>query len=769
MLRKERPFVNVACGLMFVITLSHPSHGLGDSPAGVATKADEKIAPPLSLESLFHPQRKFDYDGQVPATHWLDDSPSRLLIKRESGWKQVNLASGKESAPDFIEQLAARLEMLDGVDKKRATSSASGVASSMKRSTDPVLVRLGKSLVVVSTSTPAKRLTQDATKWGNATLDPTGRRLAYTQDGDLFLVDIATQRSMRMTQDNTETLLDGVLDWTYQEEIFGRGNFRGFWFSPNGESLAMLRIDTSGIEPYTLGSSDAARGQSDVSRYPKAGDPIPHASLVVWNLERFDAGVVAQAKLIEQSTESQQRIITGVWWHEHRRRLLYSVSDRVQSWRELRYVDDPFLDGTFTESKLLLREASPAWVEPPATPSFLSDGGLVWRSELPTGRYRLYRISADGSTVIPMSPDSLSIREFSVQPDGIAALVTADAETRTVAQHLYRFDARTPVSGDFDANSLVSLTTRSGWHDVSTSPDGAYFTDVHSDASTPPAVTLHSTLASSHLRIELHQPQLKLEGALFQPEFIRIENRQGGDFPGMVVRPKADDANPTRLPVVIETYGGPQSPVVSNRWPGTQSLYRELLAREGIATLVVDNRSSAGRGLVDTWSIHKQFGKVEMEDLLATVAWLEQQSWVDPDRIAIRGWSYGGYMTLYALTHSDAFAAGIAGGSVTDFREYDAFYTERYMGLPSENIDGYAGTDLPSVAAKLHGRLLMIHGEVDDNVHPLGTLRMAKALQMAGKQFDMMIYPSNAHSVHNPAQLWHMVNLTDTFLKEALE
>jgi dipeptidyl-peptidase-4 len=254
---------------------------------------------------------------------------------------------------------------------------------------------------------------------------------------------------------------------------------------------------------------------------------------------------------------------------------------------------------------------------------------------------------------------------------------------------------------------------------------------------------------------------------LIAPKIFHIPTPDGIKLPAMLIRPKSASSDRPAA-VVIEVYGGPQSPLVSSRWSGTKSLYRQLLARRGIATLVVDNRSSAGRGVADTWSIRGRVGEVEFQDLETAVKWLQSREWVDSRRIAIRGWSFGGFLTLYAMTHSDAFAAGIAGGPVTDWREYDAFYTERYMGLPSENLEGYRSTSPVTQADKLQGRVLLIHGEADDNVHPSGTMRMAEALQKAGKDFQMMIYPGAAHHVRDRQQAWHMVQMTDRFLMHEL-
>ncbi len=189
-----------------------------------------------------------------------------------------------------------------------------------------------------------------------------------------------------------------------------------------------------------------------------------------------------------------------------------------------------------------------------------------------------------------------------------------------------------------------------------------------------------------------------------------------------------------------------------------------MFAKKGIAVITVDNRSSGGRGLSDSWSIHRRMGEVETNDLVAVADWLGKQSWADSKRIAIQGWSFGGYLTLHAMTHSDQFAAGIAGGSVTDWRNYDAIDTERYMGLPGNNISGYDSTS-PVVAAKnLHERVLLVHGKVDDNVHLSNTLQMAAAVQNAKKMFDLIIYPGAAHSVHAPKQAFHLTTLTYEFL-----
>lgn len=422
--------------LILIAVLISISPTLADEP----DRQQVKVPPPLSLESLFHPDKRFDYDGKLPTVHWIGDEPAKLLVRREQTWNELNLESGQETPWPVVTQLAEQLGHLQGVDDKQAMQSAMSVVSKMEKPDETVLVNIDKSLAIVSAMSPARWLTRDSSGWQNAMIDPSARRVAYTRGGDLFVVDVKTDRSLQLTNDGTDTLLDGVLDWTYQEEIFGRGNFRGFWFSPDGQWLAMMRIDISDVQPYVLSAASSDRGKGVVSRYPKAGDPIPQAELYLWDLRDFDEGNVPLPKLIAQSTPQDEQIITGVWWHPHTRGLVFCVSDRLQTWRELRALDENALPGPAQGTRLLIREESPAWIEPPSSPAWMADGSLVWQSELPSGRPRLYHISSNGQAVTPVSPEDFDVRGFMVSEDASFAIVTGDRQRQTIERHAYRID-----------------------------------------------------------------------------------------------------------------------------------------------------------------------------------------------------------------------------------------------------------------------------------------------------------------------------------------
>jgi dipeptidyl-peptidase-4 len=222
----------------------------------------------------------------------------------------------------------------------------------------------------------------------------------------------------------------------------------------------------------------------------------------------------------------------------------------------------------------------------------------------------------------------------------------------------------------------------------------------------------------------------------------------------MIIRPpNFDPAH--KYPVYQHTYAGPQASQVRNAWGGATYLYHQLLAQHGIVVWICDNRSASGSAQA-AWTAYKRLGEGELQDIEDGISWLKQQPWIDSSRIGLSGWSYGGFMTSYALTHSSSFSMGIAGGSVTDWRNYDSVYTERYMQVPQNNPDGYSRTAPIRAADRLHGELLLLHGAIDDNVHVQNTIQFAYALQKAGRPFQLMLYPKSRHGVTDPLLVRHM-------------
>jgi dipeptidyl-peptidase-4 len=242
---------------------------------------------------------------------------------------------------------------------------------------------------------------------------------------------------------------------------------------------------------------------------------------------------------------------------------------------------------------------------------------------------------------------------------------------------------------------------------------------------------------------------------LSTPEFVEVPARDGFVMDGMIIKPARFQPG-RRYPVYQLTYAGPTAASVRNRWGGSEYMFHQMLAQQGVVVWVLDNRSAGGKGAEAQWPVYGRLGEMELRDLEDGVTWLKKQPYVDPSRLVLSGWSYGGFMTAYALTHSTSWSAGIVGAPVTDWRDYDTVYTERYMKTPQRNPDGYRDTAPRFAAANLHGRMLLVHGTTDDNVHTQNSLQFAYELQRAGKPFEMMFYPRSRHAFGDPRLNTHL-------------
>ena len=292
--------------------------------------------------------------------------------------------------------------------------------------------------------------------------------------------------------------------------------------------------------------------------------------------------------------------------------------------------------------------------------------------------------------------------------------------------------------------------------------------DSWSDIITPPQVRVHSTNAYRPVRdVEPNRVRGLNEQGLSTPELLQVQTRDGFVMEALMIKPPNFDPA-RRYPVYQFTYAGPHAPQVVNAWGGTDFLYHQLLAQRGIIVWICDNRTASGKGMKSAWPLHRNFGELELRDIEDGVAWLKRQPYIDASRIGLSGVSFGAYMTLYALTHSRSFAMGIAEGAVSDWRNYDTIYTERYMGLPDENADGYRRSSPRFRAADLSGNLLLVHSALDDNVHPQNAMQFAYALQQAGKPFQMMIYPGSAHGVSDPELTLHLRRMMLDFTMQNL-
>ncbi|HEU4477714.1 MAG TPA: prolyl oligopeptidase family serine peptidase, partial [Pyrinomonadaceae bacterium] len=301
---------------------------------------------------------------------------------------------------------------------------------------------------------------------------------------------------------------------------------------------------------------------------------------------------------------------------------------------------------------------------------------------------------------------------------------------------------------------------------ISMSPNAQFYLDTFSDARTLPSVTLRRSDGQEQLLLAKPRMELLARFDLQQPELLNIPTRDGFPMPARVLKPKGFRAD-RRYPVIMDVYGGASSYSVVNAWRGA-ALYDQLLAQKGYIVVRVDNRSAAATSKSLENSVIGKVGEPETEDLVDAAKWLKAQTWVDPNRIGVWGWSNGGWITLNVMTRSKEFKAGIAVAAVTDWRYYDTKWAEAFLKTPQENPEGYARTSMVKRAGELHGRLLLVHGSYDDNVHPQNLLAFTDALIKSGKLFDLMIYPMRGHGISDPEATLHLYRTMLDFWKRNL-
>ncbi len=657
-------------------------------------------------------------------------------------------------------QLEAALAKLETFTSSEAHEVASRFHEGMGGSDRKLIEHKGDLYLYDAASQTARRVTDSPDKAkAMVEINSTGRHAAFVRDNNLWLVDCQSATESPLTENGSTELLNGILDWVYQEELYGRGNFKAFWWSPDGRYLTYLQLDQTEVPEYIVLDSTGVQQTVERTRYPKSGDPNPKVKVIV-----VDVNDKSSREIDLSAYSEDDRLVGRVSWSPDNQ-LWLQVFNRVQNRQDLVRVDPKS-----GQSKAVLHEQTEGWIEIRGTPRFLADGSFLWLSDIPNGRTHLYHVDAGTGNRKALTSGDWDATEV--------LTVTTDEKTVFVYGNLGSPIEKHLVAVDLKAATYKKLTEEPGTHDVSVDPTGAYFIDTFSSVTMPPVTLLNSTDGTLVRILSAPTRDRHLYLQAQTPKLLTIPTRDGLPLQAQVMlpwgvdfdsSPESNSDTPGRLPVLFYVYGGPQNPTVHNSWRQRDHRWHQSLCAQGYAVVLCDNRSARGRGVGDSWTIRGNMGRVELQDLEDAVAWVGKQPWADPERIGVWGWSYGGFMTAYALTHSQLFKAGISGAPVTDWHNYDSIYTERYMDLPEPNQDGYKSTSVVGAAEDLHGRLMLIHGERDDNVHLSNTLQLANALQAAGKHFDLMIYPRARHGVVDPRQSFQMYQMMTEFLEKNLK
>ncbi|MBM3773033.1 MAG: S9 family peptidase [Acidimicrobiia bacterium] len=709
---------------------------------------------PLTIDDLYDPTRRVNFAGApIPPVSWIDGRRYAMARQTADGpeWQAVDAATGTAMSLLTAERLERALTAA-GVAGDAARQASRARTLTFDGRFASTLHTIGGDLYVYTLATDrAVRLTTTTGPEEFASFSPDGRRVAYVRQGNLFVSDVTTPREIALTADGSDKVLNGRLDWVYEEEIFGRGQPRAYWWSPDSALLAYLRIDDTHVPVFTV--VDHIPYDQGVERwyYPKVGDPNPTATLGVVSASGGATRWVNLGKYPEAD-----RIINAVAWAPNGREVVFQAQNRSQTWLDLNVAD-----AATGVTRTLFRETSRAWVSDTTDPAWLADGSFLWLSER-SGYRHIYLCGADGRVRREITTGPWEVRALYGVDESAGWVYFAGTERSPIGVDVYRVRLTGAAN-----QSLQRLTQAAGTHSATFSPRFEYFTNTWSDATTPPQLRLHDSDGSEVRVLEPNRVAALDEFVRPRPEFLQVKARDGFLMEAMLIKPSDFDPS-RRYPVYTFVYGGPHAQRVRNAW-ASETLFLQLLAEQGIVIWSVDNRTASGKGAQSTWPVYRNFGEWELRDLEDSLTWLKTQSYTDPARIGIHGWSYGGYLTAYALTHSQSFAMGIAGGTVSDWRNYDSMYTERYMGPLSENEEGYTKSSPRFAAAHLHGSLLLIHGLIDDNVHVDNTIQLAHELQKAQKPFELMLYPKSRHGITDPALVKHMRSLMLDFVLRTLK
>jgi len=707
-------------------------------------KEEREFNKPITFETIYDSKKKVRFSGSpVSGLTWLQDGEHYLQVRDRRLYK-VHAVSGRSDSFFEPNELAEGLKSLPTIDEKTAKSLSKRTRFEMNPGRSAILIDYENDLYYCTfDGKRAVRLTSSPGEERCSTFAPNGQFVAFVRDENLYVVDIATQTERALTSDGGGMVSNGEADWVYCEEIFGR-RWKAFWWGPDSSAIAFMQFDDSPVNEFTVVNNVRKKQRVEQTPYPRAGEPNPKARVAVVSV----AGGPVRWVELDNYLEGTY-LITGVGWMGDGEKIYFYVQDRAQSW-----LDFSTASKRGGQANRLFRETTDAWVDVPDSPKFLDDGSFLLFSER-TGWKHLYLYDKSGQLKHAVTKGKWEARRLHQVDEKNGWIYITGTRNSHTAENLYRVK----LSG----GKIKRLTKLSGHHRANVSPNGKYFIDTRSNSSTPTKVALYGTNGRKIRMLDTNPVYVRQEYRFGTYEQFQIETSDGFLLEASLIKPPDFDSD-KKYPVWFMTYGGPHAPTIRDTWSGGRAR-DHMLAQMGILVFRCDPRSASGKGACSAWAAYKQLGVQELKDVEEAIEWLKSKPYVDGERIGMSGHSYGGFMTAYALTHSKLFAGGIAGAPVTDWHLYDTIYTERYMGIPQNNPEGYEKTSVIKAAKNLHGRLLIVHGAIDDNVHVENTFKFIHALQQVDKEFELMVYPRSRHGIGGIHYSRSVVNFIKTVLK----
>ena len=649
------------------------------------------------------------------------------------------------------------VETLSAEEKARRERSRSGSLSgilgySWSPDGKQLLVPIAGDLYLVDAAHPEAARKVASGNVGDPKISPKGRYVSFVRDQNLVVIDLSTGVEKQLTSDGKGTIHNGEAEFVAQEEM---GQSTGYYWAPDDSAIAYKRYDEAPVPVVRRFEIFADRTDVVEQRYPAAGD----------------ANVVAELMIVSPATGVQRRVDIGADkdiylvradFSEDSKQLFYQRQTRDQKRLDLVAVDAATL-----AQRIVLTETSKTWVSIHDDLRFMKEQQtFLWASER-SGRNHLYLYSMDGKLLHPVSSGEWGIEDVRAVDEKSGRVFVASNRDNVIDKQIYAL----ALDGSTAAKPL-RITKADGWHEASFSRNGEVFVDTFSDPATPPQVSIRKPDGAmvgwlEHNELDGTHPYAKFKADHLPVEYGTLKANDGQTLYYSMIKPRHFSAG-KRYPVFLSTYGGPHAQHVQRKWDG--KLFDQYMAQQGYVVFRLDNRGSGRRERAFTDVIYQQMGKHEVEDQVSGIDWLARQKFVDPKRIGVFGWSYGGFMTLRLLSAaSDKIAMGVSVAPVTDWALYDTHYTEQFVGAtPKSDPQAYAQSGVFAHLDGLKSPLLLVHGMADDNVLFTNTTRLIDGLVNRGIQFDLMTYPGAKHSISSRAGQRHVYATIEAFFKKNL-
>ncbi|MBW4359281.1 S9 family peptidase [Flavobacterium taihuense] len=583
------------------------------------------------------------------------------------------------------------------------------------------------------------------------TFSPDGTKIAYANQNNLYVYDVASKKSTAVTTDGKKNaIINGITDWVYEEEF---AFVRAFDWSKDSKKLAYIRFDESQVPEFSMSIFQKSLYPTiETFKYPKAGEKN---SLISLHLFDIDAKSVKNVDLGKYN----DFYIPRIEWTNDANVLCAKILNRHQD-----NLDLLFVDATTAAIKVVLNETEKGYIDFIDTDNltFLKDNSFIWTSEK-DGFNHIYVYDKTGKLINQVTKGNWEVTSYYGFDEKTKTIFYQSTENGSINRDVYRIG--------LDGKNKVRLTKNTGTNSATFSPNFQFFINTFSSASQPTTYTLNESKTGKEIQVIENNQSLaaKLGGYnLPSKEFFVLKTAKGNELNAWMIKPKDFDAS-KKYPVFMYQYSGPGSQQVNNEWNSADDYWFMMLAQHGCIVACIDGRGTGFKGAEFKKVTQKELGKYEVEDQIDAAKVIGAYPYVDASRIGIFGWSYGGFMASNCIFQgADVFKMAIAVAPVTNWRFYDSIYTERYMQTPQENASGYDTNSPINHVDKLKGKFLLIHGSGDDNVHVQNSMQMMEALIQANKQFDSQIYPDKNHGIYGGKTRIQLYTKMTNFIKENL-